>query len=127
MKEGMSLEDHLIAFKEIVFYLKTMEVKYDEEDLGLILLYLLPSSYATFRGTILYSRDTLTLEEVFDALFCKEKMKQLVVGFMAQAEGHVIQGRTRERNSGGDARGSSKSSNKDKTCRYCKKKGAYQI
>ena len=99
-----------------------MEVKYDEEDLGLILLYLLPSSYATFRGTILYSRDTLTLKEVFDALFCKEKMKQLVVRSMAQAEGLVIRGRTRERNFGGDARGSSKSSNKDKTYRYYKKK-----
>ena len=122
MTEGMSLEYHLTAFKEIVFDLKTMEVKYDEEDLGLILLCFLPSSYATFKGAILYCSDTLTLEEVFDVLFSKEKMKQLVVGTMTQVEGLVIRGRTRERNSSGDARGRSKSSNKDKTCRYCKKK-----
>ena len=36
-----------------------------------------------FKDTILYSRDTLTLEEVFDGLFSKEKMKQLVVGYEA--------------------------------------------
>ena len=60
-----------------------MDVKYDEEDLGLLLLCLLSSSYATFRDTILYSHDTLILEEVFCALFFKEKMKQLVVGYEA--------------------------------------------
>ena len=94
MIEGMSLEDHLTTFKEIVSDLENMEVKYDEVDLGLILLCSLPSSYATFRDTILYSRDTRTLEEVFDALFFKEKMKQLMVGSEAQVEGLVIQGMT---------------------------------
>ena len=36
-----------LNFKQIVFDLKTMKVKYDEEDLGLILLCSLSSSYAT--------------------------------------------------------------------------------
>ena len=62
MAEGTSLEDHLTVFKEVVSDLETMEAKYDEEDLGLILLYLLSFSYATFRDTILYSRDTFTLD-----------------------------------------------------------------
>ena len=101
-----------------------MEVKYDEEDLGLILLCSLPTSFATFRDTILYSRDSLTLDEVYDALFSKEKMDKLVVGSETKAEGLVARGRPQERNSGGDGRGRSKSrNNKDKTCRYCKKKG----
>ena len=38
MMEGTSLEDNLTIFKEIVSDLETMEVKYDEEDLRLILL-----------------------------------------------------------------------------------------
>ena len=42
MAEDMSLEDHLTTFKEIVYDLETMEVKYEEEDLGLILLCSLP-------------------------------------------------------------------------------------
>lgn len=36
MAEGTSLEDHLTVFKQIVSDLESMEVKYDEENLGLI-------------------------------------------------------------------------------------------
>ena len=75
MADGTSLEVHFTIFKEVISDLETIEVKYNEEDLGLILLCLLPSSYMTFRDTILYSRDTLTLDEVSDALLSKEKMK----------------------------------------------------
>ena len=75
MTKCTSLEEHLTVFKEIVSDLETMEVRYDEEYLGLILLCSLPSLYTTFRDTILYSRDTLTLDEVYDALYSKEKMK----------------------------------------------------
>ena len=39
----------------------------------------LPNSYANFKDTILYNRDTLTLNEVYGALFSKEKMKRLIV------------------------------------------------
>lgn len=52
-----------------------MEVKYDEEDLGLIFLCLLFVSYITLRDTILYTRNTLTVDEVYDALYSKEKIK----------------------------------------------------
>ena len=36
--EGTSLKDHLTTFKELVADLETLEVKYEEEYLGLILL-----------------------------------------------------------------------------------------
>ena len=91
-----------------------MEVKYEEEDLWLILLFLLPTSYSNFRDTILYSRETLTLDEVYEALFFKEKMKHLVVRSKSQVEGLVVQGRTHKKNFGG-VEG-------DKTCNYYKKK-----
>ena len=52
--------------------------------------------YLNFRDIILYSRETLTLDEVYDALFSKEKMKHLVVRPEAQAKGLVVQGRTQE-------------------------------
>ncbi|KAG8481466.1 hypothetical protein CXB51_026218 [Gossypium anomalum] len=41
-----------------------MEVQYDKEDLGLILICSLPPSYSTFRDTILYSRESLTVDEI---------------------------------------------------------------
>jgi hypothetical protein len=83
MHEGGKVLDHLLEFKEIVADLESMEVKYGEEDLGLILLCSLPSSYSNFRDTILYSRDTLTLNEVYEALHAKEKMKEMVSAEMA--------------------------------------------
>ena len=81
--------DHITTFKDIVADLENMEVKYNEEDLGLIFLCSLPSSYMTYRDTILYSRDTLTLEAVSKALRLKETMKQLINGSEAKAEGLV--------------------------------------
>ena len=69
--------DHLSQFKEIIADLESMEVKYGEEDLSLILLSSLPCSYSNFRDTILYSRDTLTLNEVYEALHAKKKMKDV--------------------------------------------------
>ena len=88
-----SLEKHLTTFKEIVADLETLEVKYEEEDLGLMLLCLLFNSYATLRDTILYSRDTLTLNEVCEALFSKEKMKQLIIGLEAHGDSLFVRGR----------------------------------
>jgi hypothetical protein len=87
--------DNLSEFKEIVADLESMEVKYEEEDLGLILLCSLPSSYSNFRDTILYSRDTLTLNEVYEALQAKEKMKQMVSpeSLNSQGEGLFVRGR----------------------------------
>jgi hypothetical protein len=78
LQDDESVMDHLSTFKEIVADLESIEVKYDEEDLCLILLCSLPSLYANFRDTILYSRDTLTLKKVYDALHAKEKMKKMV-------------------------------------------------
>ena len=77
-----------------------MEVKCEEEYLGLMLLCSLPNSYATFRDTILYSHDTLTLNEVYEALFSKETMKQLIVGPEAQGDSLLVHGRLQEKNSG---------------------------
>ena len=77
-----------------------MEVKYEDEDLGLMLSCLLPNSYATFRDTILYSLNTLTLNEVYEALLSKEKMKQLIVGPKAHEDSLFVRGRMQKKNSG---------------------------
>ena len=98
--ECTSLEEHLTTFKEIVTDLETFEVKYEEEDLGLMLLCSLPNSYANFKDTILYSHDTLTLNEVYEALFSKKKMNQLIVGPEAHGDSLFVHGRAQEKNFG---------------------------
>ncbi|KAG8475836.1 hypothetical protein CXB51_032777 [Gossypium anomalum] len=105
LEEGASVHEHLTVFKEILSNLEAMEVQYDKEDLRLILLCSLPPSYSTFRDTILYSRESLTVNEVYDSLTSYDKMKHLV-----------------ERNPHDKSKGRSKSSNRGKTCNFCKKK-----
>ena len=113
LQEGGSVLNHLLVFKEIVSDLQAMEVEYDDEDLGLILLCSLPSSFANFRDTLLYSHDTLTLDEVYEALHAKEKMKQMVSseGSASNGEALSVRGRTENKSNNGN-RG--KSSNRYK-------------
>lgn len=54
-----------------------MEVDYDDEDLCRIILCSLPSSFANFKDILLYSHDTLALDEVSEALDTKKKMKHM--------------------------------------------------
>mgnify|MGYP005838035667 CR=1 FL=1 len=55
LPEGGTVLHHILEFKEIISDLVAMEVKYEEEDTALMLLYSLPSSYTNFRDTICYT------------------------------------------------------------------------
>ena len=46
MTEDTSLEEHLTTFKEIIADLKTLDVKYDKEIIGLFFFCSLPASHA---------------------------------------------------------------------------------
>ena len=63
-----------------------------------MLLCSLPNSYVTFKDLILYSRGSLTLNEVYEALFSKEKMKQLIVVPEAHGDSMFVCGRPQEKN-----------------------------
>ena len=130
LQEGGSVLNHLLVFKEIVSDLRAMEVHYDDEDLGLILLCFLPSSFANFRDTLLYNHDTLMLDEVSEALHAKEKMKVMVSfeGSASNGETLSVHGRT-ENKSNNDNRGKNSNGYKghskfrgkgDKFRKYCR-------
>ena len=126
LQEGGSVINHISVFKEIVVDLKSIEVEFDDEDLRLLLLCSLPSSYSNFYDTILLSRDKLTLAEVYEALQSKEKMKGMVQGDSSSTtKGEALQVRGRseqksENSSRNKSRPRSKSRDK-KFCKYCKK------
>jgi hypothetical protein len=127
LQEGGFVSTHLSVFRGIVADLQSMEVKYEDEDLGLILLWSPHSSFANFRDTILYSRDTLTVNEVYEALQAKEKMKQMVSSEGSASNGEALSVRGRTKNKSNDGyrgknsngyRGRSKSRGKgEKFCR----------
>jgi hypothetical protein len=129
LQEGGSVLMHISVFKEIVADLISMEVKFDDEDLALLLLCSLPASFSNFRDTILYSHDTLTVAEMYEALTAKEKMRQMVnsedVGG-SSGEALNVRGRTKQKsNSGGKGKGNQRGRSKSKGpsgdlfCRYC--------
>ncbi|CAD6219719.1 unnamed protein product [Miscanthus lutarioriparius] len=109
LQEGGSVMNHLSIFKEIIADLVSMEVKYDDEDLALLLLCSLPTSFANFRDTILLSRNELTLVEVYEALQTREKMK-----------GRSVAGKSKNNNNRDKSKNGKshlKSRVKDKFCR----------
>jgi hypothetical protein len=68
LQEGAPVMNHLSIFREIISDLVSMEVNYEDEDLALLLLVLLPSSFTIFCDTICISCDTDTLAEVYETL-----------------------------------------------------------
>jgi hypothetical protein len=131
-EEGGSVLNHIYVFKEIVADLLSMEVEYDDEDLGLLLLCSLPSLFAGFRDTILLSHDELTVSDVYEALQSREKMKGMVHSDGSSSKGDALHVRGRpeqrcsnesyDRHKSQESRGRSKSKTPKKFCKYCKKK-----
>jgi hypothetical protein len=133
LQEGASLMNHLSIFREIISDLLSMEVSYEDENLTLIMLVSFPNSFANFRHTLLYSRDELTLAEVYEALQQREKIKSMVhaKGSSSKTEALQVRGRAENRKNNYNNynrdksktdRGRSKSKGRDgKLCKYCKK------
>ncbi len=95
LQDSGSVLNHISVFKEIVADLVLMEVQFDDEDLGLLLLCSLPCLYANFRDTILLSRDELILAKVYEALQNREKMKAMVQSDASSSKGEALQVRGR--------------------------------
>ncbi|GJV72280.1 retrovirus-related pol polyprotein from transposon TNT 1-94 [Tanacetum coccineum] len=69
---GRKISKHIDEFNKIVLDLANIEVKFEDEDLALLLLTSLPASYEHFVDTLLYGHEALTLEDVMATLNSKE-------------------------------------------------------
>ncbi|GJR32463.1 retrotransposon protein, putative, ty1-copia subclass [Tanacetum coccineum] len=72
MSAGRNIFEHIDEFNKIILDLENIEVKFEDEDLALLLLTCLPASYEYFVDTLLYGRKALTLEDVMATLNSKE-------------------------------------------------------
>ena len=74
MNEGELLKDHISQFITLLNDLKNVEVHIDDEDQAMLLLCSLPSSYKSFRETLIYGRDKLSFENVEGHLLSRDKL-----------------------------------------------------
>lgn len=126
MEEGGSLMEHMNVFNGYLDQLRKVDVKIDEEDKALLLLTSLPDSYDTLVTTLLYGKDTVSLEQVQSSLVshCTQKRSSFEDGESAAL---AVQSGNREKKSDGRSgwsNGSSSSSRgKGVQCYYCKEFG----
>ncbi|GJW02661.1 retrotransposon protein, putative, ty1-copia subclass [Tanacetum coccineum] len=107
MSAGRKISEHIDEFNKIVLDLANIEVKFEDEDLALLLLTFLPASYEHFVDTLLYGREALTLEDVMTILNSK-KIKERSKAKGDDGEGLYVRGRTDRRDSR-QSRGNSRS------------------
>ncbi|GJS07277.1 retrovirus-related pol polyprotein from transposon TNT 1-94 [Tanacetum coccineum] len=107
MPSGRKISEHIDEFNKIVLDLTNIEVKFEDEDLALLLLTSLPASYEHFVDTQLYGREALTLEDVMATLNSKE-IKERSKAKGDDGQGLYVRGRTDRRDSR-QSRGKSRS------------------
>nr|GEV26563.1 retrovirus-related Pol polyprotein from transposon TNT 1-94 [Tanacetum cinerariifolium] len=93
MQAGRKISEHIDEFNKIVLDLANIEVKFEDEDLALLLLTSLPTSYEHFADTLLYGREALTLEDMMAKLNQKE-IKERSKAKGGDGEGLYVRGRT---------------------------------
>nr|GEY21366.1 retrovirus-related Pol polyprotein from transposon TNT 1-94 [Tanacetum cinerariifolium] len=107
MPAGREMFEHIDKFNKIILNLANVKLKFKDEDLALLLLTCLPASYERFVDTLLYGRETLTLEDVLAKLNSKEiKERSKMKG--GDGEGLYVRGRIDRRDSR-QSRGKSRS------------------
>jgi len=125
MVEGTSISDHITEFTSILNDLGKLDVKVEDEDQALLLLYSLPTQYKSLRDMMIYGREKISLEDVKGNLQAKLHLdnEMTSVDKGSQGVGLVAErGRPKDKTPMG-SRGRSKSKHKNLTCNYCKKKG----
>ncbi|GKC87631.1 zinc finger, CCHC-type containing protein, partial [Tanacetum coccineum] len=64
--------DHIDEFNKLILDLANIDIEIEDKDQALMLLTLLPSSYENFMETLLYGRESLTMEDVLATLNSRE-------------------------------------------------------
>nr|GEV83527.1 retrovirus-related Pol polyprotein from transposon TNT 1-94 [Tanacetum cinerariifolium] len=102
------LSEHVDEFNKLIGDLANIDFDIDDEDQALMLLTSLPSSYDNFMETLLYGRESLTLEDVLSSLNSCELKKK--TDAKDDGDGLYVRGRSDHRDNQG--RGSSRSKSK---------------
>lgn len=92
MQSSRTLEDHMDDFNKIILDLENIEIKVEEEDQALLLLISLSREYENLSDTLIFGRESLTLDEVQSALFSKDLKKRTESKEHDSGEGLMVRG-----------------------------------
>ncbi|TQE03605.1 hypothetical protein C1H46_010736 [Malus baccata] len=113
MDEGTSIHKHVDEFNKLMMDLKSVDNQISDEDYAMTLLCSLSLSYEHFVNTMLFGRESLSLEDVKAALNSKE-LKNKVSD--TQDGALVVQGMNKEMSKLGK-----------NICSYCYKEGHWKV
>ncbi|GJR71641.1 hypothetical protein Tco_0489984 [Tanacetum coccineum] len=99
MSPGTKLSDHIDEFNKLILDLASIDIEIEDEDQALMLLTSLPSSYENFVETLLYGRESLTMEDVLATLNSRE-LKKITKGINEETEGHLKRDYPKKKSSG---------------------------
>ncbi|GMI89693.1 hypothetical protein HRI_002638600 [Hibiscus trionum] len=128
MHKGRDLAHHMNIFNQIIIDLTQLDVKIEDEDKAMIMLYLLPSSYEHMVTTLTYRKETIKVEEITATLLAHKQQRQNI-GESSHADGLYVKGnhdhgRKSKKEGSGRRNSSSKSRGKKTFCCYkCKEPG----
>lgn len=124
MEENNSLSAHVDALNKIILDLEDIGVKIKDKDKAIILLSSLPHSYEHFVDTLLYGRQTLTMQDVNESLSSKESSKKSEI---RDVEGLTARERIEKRESWkGKKKMEIKVKKKTLKCFMCHKEGYFK-
>ena len=121
MHEGTPIKSHIAEFFSIINDLDKIEVKIEDENQALLLLYSLPSLYKNFRKAIIYEGKSITkVNKVKEHLLNKDKIDTQLTGKSHPDDSRQVH-YSRKKSNNESSTGNSK--HKNLTCNYCHKKG----
>ncbi|KAH0678662.1 hypothetical protein KY284_019747 [Solanum tuberosum] len=127
MDPGTLLQDHLDAFNKLVMDLQTAGIKKDEETLVCALLFSLTSKYRDIENSMMYSKEPITLEQVWQALNSCDVRMHFDGDKGDEASGLFVRGRTSQQGrSKSKYRSKSRVNKKNAECWGCHKKGHFE-
>lgn len=122
IEKGSSITNYINVFKKIILDLEDINVKINDEDKTIILLFSLPNSYEHLVDTLIYGRQTITMVDVKETLSSKDVTKRE----SREAKGLMARGRSEKKESNKGKKKKSKSRSKNMKCFQCHKKGHFK-
>ena len=126
MSPGTKLGDHIDEFNKLILDLANIDIEIEDEDQALMLLTSLPSSYENFVETLLYGRESLTMEDVLATLNSRGLKKRTEGTNEETGDGLYVRGgsdHSRKAHSGGSSRFKSRGGTGKLKCFICHSEG----